>query len=365
MKNQHITLVLTEECNLRCSYCYEKNKTKKSLEYEFIIETLQEILNKDDQYEKCIIEFFGGEPFLKFELIKNVVNYFKNATFKKAIHLFAVTNGTLVHGPIKQFLIENRDILSCGLSFDGNEYSQNLNRDNSFSMVDLDFFAKLYQDQWVKMTISKETIGQLFDSIKFLESKGFIVHCNLAYGLDWADERLQEQLSNQLDLLIQYYLENPSQKRCSFLDGDITFSYQKKSEIDKWCGVGSDSMIVIGADKKRYPCQVLMPTSGEEIKVMEDIPEKVPISFYPKECQNCMLIQRCPTCYSSNFINNGNPYKKDKGFCECQKIIFKKKALLNALLWQKGEIKMDKQEEKLFLSCIKNVLENNFEFRES
>lgn len=62
-----VTFILTQNCNLNCSYCYEHHKTKNVFDVELIKEILSKELSINDNYSEICFDFFGGEPFLEFK----------------------------------------------------------------------------------------------------------------------------------------------------------------------------------------------------------------------------------------------------------------------------------------------------------
>ena len=111
------------------------------------------ILTEEENKGKIVL--FGGEPFIKFEHIKNIVEYVEANYSSRNITVFISTNGTLLTEEIKNWIRRYKHLLVCGLSYDGTPEMQDINRSNSSSLIDLDFFATTYPDQEVKMTISK------------------------------------------------------------------------------------------------------------------------------------------------------------------------------------------------------------------
>ena len=69
-------LMVTHACNLNCAYCYElykKNAYMKSdLAKELILREAQ-FVKESDQFDELEIDFMGGEPFMNFPLIKEIV----------------------------------------------------------------------------------------------------------------------------------------------------------------------------------------------------------------------------------------------------------------------------------------------------
>ena len=51
-------LTITEKCNLACTYCYEQNKTLKTMNYETAIEILDKELNLDDGFNFLVESLF-------------------------------------------------------------------------------------------------------------------------------------------------------------------------------------------------------------------------------------------------------------------------------------------------------------------
>lgn len=136
---KHVMIILTEYCNLNCSYCFEHFKSMRHISYECAKEILDKEL-ADDRYNSYIIEFFGGEPFIEFKLMQQLYEYIESKG--KKVTYFVTTNGTLVHGEIQNWLYERRNKFVCSLSLDGDRNMHNINRDGSFDSIDLDFFAR-------------------------------------------------------------------------------------------------------------------------------------------------------------------------------------------------------------------------------
>lgn len=352
-----VTLLITDDCNLSCIYCYEHNKSANTMDYDLATSIIDRELSEIAVEDRVIIDLFGGEPFLNFDLIKKIVAHIRKHYSHRDIGIFSSTNGTLVHGEIQEWLIENKDIYSCGLSFDGNEAAQNINRSNSFSNVDLQFFRKVYPQQPIKMTISRESLEYLADSIKFLTDIGFEIQCNFAEGLDWSDEKCIEILREQLDEIIAYYVEHPNVERCSLLNFQISLLSRPRDNterIDHYCGCGR-YMHCYDHNGKCYPCQMFAPISaGNKAVLLKDfdITDSVSIFELDEKCRNCYFRPLCPTCMGSNYIETGKLYFIDDSKCQLQKAVFKANAKLKALEWDKGILSLEEDEEQALLRSI-------------
>lgn len=359
-KKKIVTLTLTETCNLNCTYCYEDHKSKRTMSFETAKRIICDEMEADDGYEFVYLDFFGGEPFLAFERLKEITTFVRSKNFKKPYKLFATTNGTVIHGEIQDWLLENRDIFEVGLSLDGTKRMHDMNRSNSFDMIDLEFFKKNYPNQGVKMTISKETLPYLYEGVKFCHDNDLICNCNLAFGIDWSDPENKDVLEQQLHKLIHYYLENPNVKPCSLIDTPFEkIGYDEKREVtQKWCGA-STNMHTYDVLGNKYGCQFFMPLSiGEEkankIKEME-IPLEIPVDLIDEKCRNCVIREVCPTCYGSNYASTGNLYKKDDNLCVLTKIILKARSYYKAMQYDMNALSLDEKEEQLLLRAIVKI----------
>lgn len=116
----NITFWVTEDCNLRCKYCYV-NKNAKYLQLDDIDKAFELIKQKiSDDDEKIInVNFHGGEPTLNFRVIYKVVNCFSVLKEKYDISLnyYITTNGTAISNDAIHFLIKNN--FNISISVDG------------------------------------------------------------------------------------------------------------------------------------------------------------------------------------------------------------------------------------------------------
>ena len=68
-----VTFIVTEDCQLRCQYCYLVGKNKRNkMDFEIARKTIEYILQENSFFndEAIIWEFIGGEPFLESKPVK-------------------------------------------------------------------------------------------------------------------------------------------------------------------------------------------------------------------------------------------------------------------------------------------------------
>lgn len=103
MENNYLTLILTRKCNENCSFC-SIDKKNLSIQEETAKKAVNWFLNSNG--EEKTIKFFGGEPLLEFNLLKNIVYFCKDKikTINKRVNFILSSNGTLINGRIIKFI---------------------------------------------------------------------------------------------------------------------------------------------------------------------------------------------------------------------------------------------------------------------
>lgn len=310
-----ILLTITEACNLKCVYCYEDYKCSRTMDFQTAISIIDRELQSLPEGITLDISFMGGEPFLNFDLMKQIYEYYDSIGIDN-IKYTCSSNGTLVHGEIKEWVHQHFPKFSYNLSLDGIKKVQDYNRSNSFDQIDLDFYLELYQDKgFVKMTLHPDTIGHLAESIKYLHSRGIQTVANCAYGVDWTDEKILDIYKEQLLELIQFYLDNPTLTPCSLLKENIRIlAYD--TNYKPWCGI--EKMTVFNTEGTGFPCHFFQDlTLGKELAAKRpELDVTKLIDYMDPACKTCKFINLCPTCFGSNYKATGCFSKRDMNVCK-------------------------------------------------
>jgi len=121
-------IVLTLKCNHFCVYCRatDSRENNGEMSEETLFRTIDFILETPSKF--ITIEFQGGEPLLKWELIKKGINYIKekNKKHKKDLIITIVTNLSLMDNEKLKFILKNN--VSICTSLDGPDFIHNENR---------------------------------------------------------------------------------------------------------------------------------------------------------------------------------------------------------------------------------------------
>lgn len=353
-KKFHLSIVLTNQCNLNCIYCYENHKTHKRIDVQVVKDIVSQYLNCPE-YNDVEIDFFGGEPLLEFDTIKSVCEWVWSKEWRNKYIFFATTNGVLVHGKVKEWLRQHKNSFWLSLSLDGTRESHNLNRSNSFDKIDIPFFKECWPTQTVKMTISKETVEHIYENIVYIHSLGFdITGTNFAEGVDWEDSKYINVVKNEMEKLCSYYIEHPNIKPVPLINMAIHKCAETK-EKHKWCGCG-EHMAAYDTDGKKYPCTFFTPMTfdKETMRQVTKMDFSCHKAFVDEDCfNNCFLEPVCNSCYGANLLSNGVVNKRDRSKCELMKV----RAVFSAALKAHKILNNpeDTYENKLTVQAIKQI----------
>ncbi len=127
---EQLILSVSEDCNLRCSYCVYSGQYKfqrvhraKYMDFSLAKEAIDFFLAHSKGSKQIALGFYGGEPLLNFELIKKCIDYFEKETNGRETHITLTTNGTLLKGEIARYLLANH--VQIVVSLDGPEEIHN------------------------------------------------------------------------------------------------------------------------------------------------------------------------------------------------------------------------------------------------
>ncbi len=109
-----LCLGVTEQCNLRCSYCsfsgtYEFHRAHNStfMEFEVARRGIDFLRQHSILCDYVSISFYGGEPLLNASLIKECVEYANGIFGRKPVEYNMTTNATLITDEICKMWIDN------------------------------------------------------------------------------------------------------------------------------------------------------------------------------------------------------------------------------------------------------------------
>jgi len=322
-ESRTIFIILTTQCNLRCTYCYEANKAHEKIDEERAFECVCEDIDRTkDLFNDYTVVFHGGEPFLEFETMRHIAERLYARYPDTALVCNATTNGTVLNDEIREWLRANKHRFVCTLSLDGGRETHNRSRCNSYDKIDREFFRSTWPYQPVKMTVSPETLGMMYDNIIALYDEGFEVNPSLACEVDWDLERDIPILERELSKLIEFYLAHPEKTPGKLIDiSPEVFSPYNVQPHNRACGAGTN-IITFDVYGHRYPCHAFISDFNkgksydrEAIEgLFTDLKTKNGLELSPG-CEGCYAYAACSPCYGLNYTNRHAMARFDERIC--------------------------------------------------
>jgi radical SAM protein with 4Fe4S-binding SPASM domain len=174
-----VEILLTEKCNLACGYCLAgANPHMPAMSSE----TARRVVDLAFGMEEAGgigFEFSGGEPFIKFPLMRDLVDYIRGhpKRGKRPVYFTVQTNGTLLNDERVRWLRDNQ--VQVGVSLDGKPDSQNTSRPQvnggeSFSRLigGIDLLQRYKIPFGALVVLNRSNVGSVHDLVDFLLDNG-------------------------------------------------------------------------------------------------------------------------------------------------------------------------------------------------
>jgi len=334
---KNITLVLTEECNFRCKYCYMVKKNNKNiLSFDVAKKTIDYLFENRDLFPEpeSSWDFIGGEPLLEVELIDQIIKYIKLRSYQlnhpwfESSWFSMSSNGSLfgAHN-VQELLRKHGRRLEIGMTIDGPEHIHDMERvfvdgrgTHSSVVKNVPLWLKQFSNNnsSTKVTISRNNLPYLAESVLYLFSIGIAqVNANVVFENVWEsgdDDLLEQQLNKLGDTMLETGLWKTHS--CSFFNDFIGKPLSKEND-QNWCGSGH-AMVAVDAVGNFYPCVRFLEFSlakkpaimmgniydGFDTKVRDRFVSIKRSSISPQECMECEVASGCAWCPGFNYDND-------------------------------------------------------------
>ena len=351
----NLLLSLTEQCNLRCSYCYY---TVSHAERALVMS--DEILEKAITlaFERTLklkqdffyITFFGGEPTLRMDSIRKGVRFAKKLVKERREELpagfelcFAVnTNGTLLDKEKIAFF--KREKFRIYLSLDGPAAKHNISRkkeDGSGSFADIAPHIPdlIKMDTVVLSVVTRRHVRGLAKSIRWIKEQGFErVTTGVDFDGKWTVEDL-DKLSLEYQKLALFWLEE-KRKNSSFYLGTIqdkvAFHVLGLRQRNSTCMIFKGG-IGVATNGNIFPCSRFISSKKDAKYALGNVcdsknrifngPVAKEIKCFLKtdkpECAGCGIRYRCDAheCGCTAFYTTGSIHGVSAEVCSHERIL--------------------------------------------
>jgi uncharacterized protein len=326
----HLTLHLTNRCNLACRYCYQRHG-----EGDMSAETARTAIRNCASGENCGIIFFGGEPLLRRDLIFDTIRWCEGLSPGR-FHYKVTTNGTLLD---EDFLREARAArLAVALSLDGVGSAHDSMRvfpdgTGTYGRI----LPKLHAlTAWqpyapVMMTVNPETVASFAAGVRALKDAGVrYLIASLNFAGNWTNASFRKLKGEYRELGRMYLEDHRAERKFYFSPFDTRIASHIAGEVCTTCRLGK-RQISVAPDGTLYPCVQFVDHAEYAIGSAETgIDESRREAIFLRNeavkptCEGCDYVRRCHNrCGCLNFQTTGGLDAVTPLLCEHERFLIR------------------------------------------
>ena len=329
---------ICHDCNLRCRYCFADegayHSSREFMSEQTAKKAIDFLIENSGGRKVLEADFFGGEPLMCLDTIKNVVAYAREQgeKFGKKFLFTTTTNGVLLNDDAADFF--NREMENVVLSLDGrpevhDAIRKTVNGRGSFDICfkNIKNFVKTRGDRsyYVRGTFTAKNLD-FSDDVMFLAESGFDSISMEPVVTDIPDLQIRKEhlprICEEYETLCEKYLEAYRNGRgFNFFHFNIDLEGGPcLSKRVSACGAGNEYFSVT-PDGSLYPCHQFAGNADfymgnvYEGRIDADIRGRFASSclFTRAGCKDCFAKFICSGgCSANNYNFNGDieqPYE--------------------------------------------------------
>ncbi len=357
-------LHVAHDCNLRCSYCFASTGDfgagRKLLDAETGKKAIDFLLTRSGSRRNLELDFFGGEPLMNFEVVREIVSYarIEEKKYNKNFRFTITTNGMLLNDNIIDYI--NQEMSNVVLSIDGRKEVNDRVRVRCDGTGSYDKIVPNYQrlvekrgqDQYyVRGTFTKYNLDFAKD-VMHLNELGFD---QVSVEPAVADPKVPYALTEgDLPRIYAEYEELAKQLIAKRKKGEGFNFFHFMLDLDqgpcaikrlRGCGCGNE-YVAVTPDGDIYPCHQFVGMEewkmGSVLDDSFDLKKKgyfAKANIYGKDgCKDCWAKFYCSGgCNANNFQYAGDVLKPHKLSCELEKKRLECAIMMKAALAEEEE----------------------------
>ena len=354
---RNITFQVTDDCCLKCSYCYQTHKGHAMMTTE-VAKSIVDLLFRlyDENNEDMVInhhtygivlDMIGGEPFMNVEVMDYIVDYFIKECYRRD-HIWLTnfrisisTNGLLYFEPqVQAFLKKYANLISMNVTIDGPKEIHDLCRVDFSNNGSFDRAIAAWEDWYIikhnnipdtKITIAPENLPKMGEIFNFFLSKGCkSIHANPIFEHKWTTEEASLYYKILIKLADKLLEVDGAE---SSLFSEFKGNPLPESDTNNYCG-GTSAMLAFDPQGLAYPCLRYMASSldtnrkpliigntdgiyntPEYRAIYDDMQTVTRQSQSTQECLECPVASGCQWCSAENYNEFGTYNKRSTNIC--------------------------------------------------
>ena len=330
-----LCLHVAHDCNLRCGYCFantgDYHDKRGLMSFEVGKKAIDFVIENSASRKNIEIDFFGGEPLMNFDVVKQIVEYARsreNETNKK-FRFTITTNGLLLTDDKIEYINSNMD--NVVLSLDGRKsvndnIRKRLDDSGSYDSIVPKFKSLVDKrgdkEYYVRGTFTKYNLD-FADDVIHINELGFknvsvepvVVDESAPYAILEAD---LPEIFDEYDKLAKIYIKRREENNPFTFFHFMVDLDQGPCVIKRMSGCGAGcEYLAVTPEGDLYPChqfvgneQFKMGTVFEG-RVNEEIKNKFENTsvYHKEECRKCWAKFYCSGGCSANAYNENGDLK--------------------------------------------------------
>lgn len=315
-------LHVAHDCNIRCAYCFASQGdfegVRSIMNFETGKKALKFLAENSGSRRNLEVDFFGGEPLMNFEVVKQLVTYGRGLEkiHNKLFRFTLTTNGVLLDDDNIDYINDNMD--NIVLSIDGrpeinDKMRYTINGKGTYDTI-VPKLQKMVSKRgnksyYVRGTFTKFNTDFAKDVIH-LADLGFkqtsiepvVAEPHHNYALDESDlEKIGQQYEELADVLVE---RKGTDKEFNFFHFNVDLT-QGPCVIKRMsgCGAGAE-YIAVTPEGDIYPCHQFV--GNEDFKI-GDLDKGIENKNLSIEFKNAHVYNKeeCKTCWAKFYCSGG------------------------------------------------------------
>lgn len=331
-----LCLHIAHDCNIRCEYCFASQgdfKGDRSLmSLDIGKKSIDFLIENSGNRRNLEVDFFGGEPLMNFEVVKEIVDYGREQEkiYNKNIRFTITTNGVLLDEEKMKYINENMH--NVVLSIDGRQEINDtmrytVNGQGTYNMIVPKFLEMVkmrgHRDYYVRGTFTSKNLDFAKDVLHLVDLgfKSTSIEPVVAEGHH--DYAIKEEdlptIFDQYETLAREYVKRTKEgKDFSFFHFIIDL-HQGPCIIKRVSGCGAGvEYLAITPEGHIYPCHQFV--GDERFKIGSVTGGILDTSLF-EEFSNAHVYKKdkCKDCWAKFYCSGGchaNAYNFNKNIYE-------------------------------------------------
>lgn len=335
---RNLYLVIAQECNLDCTYCYAQGgdfgQTVRHMDEHILRHGLERLLPLAGKH--LTLSFFGGEPLLNLPLLRQAITLADRmaAASGRSMAYALTTNGTIMDEEILALLKERIAYLAVSLDGHASANQARVFRDGCAAfptiVANLERLRQRDIPFGLRATVTPGNVDQVLDALDFLTSLAPVsIRLLPAQGMVWpaaSRRRLGIAMAEINRRGLRAMLAGEVPQACEHAYRLV--AYRSAGETRSRPCLAGSGVLALAADGHLYPCEHFVGVGSMAMGHVDDA--DFPGSRYRQmaagfeacttsargHCSRCDIRQACGgQCYAEAWQASGSIEPADPAYC--------------------------------------------------